>query len=505
MKEETIVSDEQTKISSDGETGKSFSAIALEYAKSIESQAIHDPNGKKTRRKNRTYTGYTRPEIEEFLKAPTTNESALRSASNYMYQTSSRYRNLLSYYASLPCWYYVVSALKYNPEKQKSDSFKRQYLRACNVLESMGISKIMSNAMLTALREGVFFGVIWGGDGNNFILQKLDPDYCNIVSVGDGGVFNFTYDMSQVKEEEIGTYYPEDFRAIWSEYQTSGEKNQLVPQEISFCLKADPTVPEYSVPPFASVLPTLFAIRTIENLTEVSEELQNYKLLAAKMPVDENGVPTIDYNTAMTYYQHISKNVADEIGLCITPFDIKDFDFQKSASSAQIDSVSQSVKNFYASAGTTATLHGEVSNSSAVTKLAVAADAAYAFTFVEQCEKIINRILKNQSGSQKFKIRFLPVNIFNREEMISKYKEAMNYGIGKIEYMACLGIPQYDIANKGYIEDDVIDLDTILHPLKTASTQTAEESQGAGRPAESDGEITESGEQTRDNDSNANR
>ena len=181
---------------------------------------------------------------------------------------SSRYRNLLSYYASLPCWYYVVSALKYNPEKQKSDSFKRQYLRACNVLESMGISKIMSNAMLTALREGVFFGVIWGGDGNNFILQKLDPDYCNIVSVGDGGVFNFTYDMSQVKEEEICTYYPEDFRAIWSEYQTSGEKNQLVPQEISFCLKADPTVPEYSVPPFASVLPTLFAIRTIIKTTK---------------------------------------------------------------------------------------------------------------------------------------------------------------------------------------------------------------------------------------------
>ena len=188
---------------SDVEERQKFAAA---FAKAMAQQTIHDPNGKTSRRTSRTFTSYTRENIETYLESPTANEKELRNASIFLYQTHSRYRNLLHYYACVPRWYYTITPLAFNPEKVKKETFKKQYQKTCNIIESMGIIRSMREAALIALREGAFYGVIWGGDGNSFILQKLNPDYCQIVSITDGNVFQFAYDMSKLKEEDLETY-----------------------------------------------------------------------------------------------------------------------------------------------------------------------------------------------------------------------------------------------------------------------------------------------------------
>ena len=222
---------------------------AMAFAKAMAQQTIHDPAGKTSRRASRTYTTYTRENIEGWLEAPTTNEKNLREASIFLYQTNSRYRNLLQYYSNVPLWLYTITPVNYNPEKSKRDTFKKQYQKACNIIESMNIVKTMREAALIALREGVLYGVIWGGDGSSFILQRLNPDDCQIVSIGDGGVFQFTYDMSKIKEADLPAYYPPQFTDMFNEYRRTGNQYQVVPPEISFCLKGDPTIVEYSIPP----------------------------------------------------------------------------------------------------------------------------------------------------------------------------------------------------------------------------------------------------------------
>lgn len=392
-------------------------AVALEFAKKIgANQKINDPSGKTRRRESKNYKTYNKTDIETWLKSPTTSEKELRDASIFLYQTNPRYRSLLSYFANLPCWTHTITAVNYNPTKGKKENMKKQYMKTCNIIESMKVEKTMRDATLVALREGVYYGVIWGGDGSNFIMQKLNPDHCTILSVSDGGVFDFAYDMGSLQEDKIDGYFPPEFKDMWDAYVKTGERYQKVPPEISFCLKADPTVPEYSIPPFASVLPALYYIKAVEELSVTSSELQNYKLLAAELPLDENGVPTMTYETAMEYYDHISNNLAEMIGLCITPFKIKDFTFDKSSESSQVNSVSRATENFFAAAGTSAQLHGITNDTSSVTKLAIKVDEAYSFVYVEQCEQIINRFLKLMSGTQKFKIRFLPVTQFNKPE-----------------------------------------------------------------------------------------
>ena len=93
--------------------------LACEFAKKMADQVIHDPDGKTSRRKSRNYSAPTKDSIEGYLQNPTSSEKNLRDASIYLYQINTRYRNLLNYYANLPCWSYVINPVNYNPEKVK--------------------------------------------------------------------------------------------------------------------------------------------------------------------------------------------------------------------------------------------------------------------------------------------------------------------------------------------------------------------------------------------------
>ena len=473
---------------------------AEQFAKQLANQVINDPDGKTSRRPSRQYSTPTREDIENYLRAPTANEKNLRDSSIYLYQVNPRYKNLINYYADVPCWLYTILPVNYNPDKVRPEAFKKQYYRVCNIVESMGIPKTMREIVITALREGAYFGCIWGGNGDTFILQKLNPDYCAIVSISDGGVFQFKYDMSKVKAEDVATYYPPQFAEMYQDYIQSGERYQLVPPEIAVCFKADPSIVEYSIPTFAGTMPTLFQIENTKQLVEDSAEQSNYKLLHGKIPVDGEGIPLIDYKVAMDYYHHLANNVGDRIGVAVTPFEVKEYAFEQNATTSQIDAVSRASENYFAEAGTSASLHGSNNNNTTgVTKLAVKVDEAFAFGLMYQCERIINRFLKLNGGSVKFKVHFLDISCFNRETKVAEYKSSMNYGIGKLEYLAIMGINQYDILGETYVTTNVLDVDNIFVPMKTASTRSAEEaSEESGRPSIDDGDLTDAGERSRE-------
>jgi len=359
----------------------------------------------------------------------------------------------------------------------------------------MNVKKTMKEIVVTALREGAYYGCIWGGNGDQFILQKLDANYCTIVSVSDGGVFQFKYDMSQIKEADLPTYFPPEFGEMYKNYKATGDKYQLVPPEIAVCFKADPSIVEYSIPIFAGTMPTLFQIENVNSLSEVSQELLNYKLLAGKIPTDDEGIPLLDYKVAMDYYNHIANNIGDRVGLAISPFELKEFSFDQNAATAQIDATARATENFFAEAGTMASLHGSnTNNTTGVTKLAVRNDEAYAFSLMYQCESIINRYLKLLPGTTKFKIHFLDISCFNHDEKVEEYRSSMNYGIGKLEFLAAIGIRQHDILGENYMVTDILDVDKLFTPMQTASTQSGK----VGRPRLSDDDLSDEGENSRD-------
>lgn len=477
--------------------------IPLAFAKDLLKQKTFDPS--KSNNKNVTYSNYTKENIVKWLQNPTSNEENLRNASNYLYLSSMHYQRLINYYANLMLWAYVISPLNYDSKKMKEDNFRKQFLKIASSLELMNIPETMRSIMKTILREGVFYGVRWE-DNNTSFVQKIDAKYCKVSSIADG-CFLYCVDMSQIGENKLD-FYPQEFTEMFKRYKETNEKWQEVPSNVSVCLKADSSIIYYSVPPFAAVMPQLYTIANTEALQETADELNNYKMLSCTIPLNKDGQPTIGYDLARMYYQNLCNAVGDRVGVSMTPFTIKDFNFQDSGQIAEIDNINRAVGNFWTSAGTSGLLHGVANSTSGVTKLAIKNDESFVTDIMKQAERMFNRHLKiAYSGTIKFKITFLPITIYNQEDYVKMYKEAVPFGIGISYYMAALGVPQYDVEGLTALETKILKYPEILTPLinshNASASQIASGNTQAGRPEQDS--VDDEGEKTRDNDENSNR
>ena len=252
--------------------------IPVEFARELLKQAIYNPKVS-TSKKPYTYSLYTKENIVNWLQAPSSssNEKSLRDASNYMYLSSMHYNRLLNYYAGLYVGAYVITPLGFNSSDVK-DNFDKQYRKVAKALELMNIPQLLRSELLIALRDGAFYGILVS-DNNTAFVQKIDPDYCRITAICDGS-FVYQVDMSKISSKL--EFYPAEFTEMYSRYLATGNQWQEVPINISVCIKADDTLVDYTIPPFAAVMPSLYTIANTESLQETATELNNYKLLLGK-------------------------------------------------------------------------------------------------------------------------------------------------------------------------------------------------------------------------------
>ena len=478
--------------------------MPMSYVKAMIKQQTYNPRNASSR-KSYSYSVYTKENILQWLQSPATssNETNLRNASNYMYITEMHYNRLINFYSGLYTGAYVISPLNFNIEdqKEKREAFAKQYRRVAKSLELMNLPQMLRRSATVALKDGAFYGVLLSDNSSAFV-QMIDPDYCKITSICDG---SFLYKVDMTKIGNKLEYYPAEFTEMYRKYLETGDQWQEVPLNVSFCIKGDDSIIDFTLPPFSAVMPSLYTIANTESLQETATELKNYKMLSGQIPIDDKGNPLMDKTLVDQYYDHVANALDENVGLAITPFKFETFDFDGKGGTRDVDDLSNAVANFWSTAGTSGLLHGRENDTAGVTRLAIKNDETYILGIIQQFERLINRYLKvGISGTQKFKISILPITVFNKEEYLKYYKEAASFGLGKSHYAAALGIPQYDVAGIHYLEEALVPFDN-LKPLKSSYTNKITDEGDAGRPQSSEEELGDEGAKTRDNDTNSNR
>ena len=112
-----------------------------------------------------------------------------------------------------------------------------------------------------------------------------------------------------------------------------------------------------------------------------------------------------------------------------------------------------------------------------------------------------------------FEMNFLEQSIFNEKDVQDSYFKGGQYGVSgsKLLYANSLGLEPADILGMSYLEDSILGVGSKIFTRPFVSSNTMSNGgldEKNGRPtAEESGEtvITESNEQTREDDSNANR
>lgn len=151
-----LSSEEQKKV--DLEAAKAEFHKALLYAQKIAQRNISNPASSQQSR-GQSYSTYTKENILTWLKNPSTNAKSLRNASMYLYNASPLYRRLINYQANMWLWDYVLYPLGYDESKMKANNLQKQYLAAAKKCEVWNLKNELSKAAVSAVREGIFFGV----------------------------------------------------------------------------------------------------------------------------------------------------------------------------------------------------------------------------------------------------------------------------------------------------------------------------------------------------------
>jgi len=450
-------------------------------------------------RSSLSFKKFSKDNIIEYLKNPQKNIKNIRNASIYMFNNSTHYRRLISQYALMPEWAYVLLPYKFDMSKTNKDAFLKQYTKYAQYLEKMNIKDEFATVSEVSYREDVFFGVIWENN-DSFFIQKIDPDICELSSIEDG-VYNYAIDMSKIKESEL-FLYPLEFTQMYNTYKAnSKEKMQEVPTSISVCFKVNRSV-TYPLPLFAGTMVSLHDIEDYKMLVKARTEIQNYKLIGMEIST-KDGVPTMEWKDVMKYYNLTADALPEGIGLALSPFKFNSVNFERSGGLTDSDEVYKAEEDFWRSSGTSSALFGGGNkNSISSLKFSIKSDEMIVISFMNQVERWINRKLKELSGNVKFKICILPITKYNKDDYIKSLKEAATLGIPvKSEYCAAMGIQPIDIISKCTMENDFLGLSNKFIPLSSSYTQ----SNKVGKPESDETDLQESGIQTKETDQNEKR
>lgn len=478
---------------------KAAQLVSMESFAKLLSQRIRDPE-RSNDAVSKTFSSYTKEQILTWLKSPTANAKNLVLASRQLFQNSIEYRRLIYYYAYMSLFAYTISPVGFDAQKAKTDNFLKQYTKIASLVERMNLRHEMRRGLVNALVDGVAYGIILESNVSWFV-QYINPDYCVLSSKSDG-TYIFSIDMSQIKSADLPKY-PPIVESMYNEYLSSGVKLQEVPEDSCFCIKADESV-DYPIPFWAGLMPAVFDLENYKELAEVATKLDIFKLIAFEIPLDEKNKPTMTWDMIKKFYDLVANNVPSAVGVAAVPGKINAVDFSGSAVGNTTDDISSAIQRFYYSSGNSPLLFGDASNkSSSALSLSIKSDEEIVLALMAQCERVINRLLKSQAGTQKFKINFLPVTIYSKEKELGYLKEASTLGLPvKTAYGAVLNLQQSDMLGMSYLENDVLNINDKLVPLSSTYTQASGET---GRPTDDTETPSESKEQTVDDGTNENR
>lgn len=473
----------------------------LTFATPTKVNLINLVNGSRT---DVTYTKYTKEKIVQYLKSPETNSKELRDASIYLYEVSPQYRRLINYFSHMHTLAYTVTPVKFDINKVNEKSFRTSYKKALDFLEIMNIRHEMQKVQTVAFREDVFYGYIYQTK-DSFYIRQLNPDYCKICSIEDGCfIYAFDFSYFRAHEDELVSYGPE----FESKYRIYQNDNTLRWQELEskneFCIKVNEDI-IFPMVPFAGCLEGIYDIEDYKDLQKAKAEVENYKILALQIPMDDEGDFLLDLDLCKEFYKQIGNVLPSNIGAVMTPMPIKDYEFERSGATDS-DKVSDAQRAFWDDAGICSLIFGGTDQSSASLKISIKADEQIVFALSRQIERNINRLLKNLSGTTKFKITFIDATYFHQDEVYTQLLQSAQYGIpNKLKIAAILGDMQADTVGALYIENEFLKLQEKMIPLSSSHTQSGDVTTSVGAPtkAEQGEDLSDDGEKTAENDSNA--
>ena len=446
-------------------------------------------------------------DVELALKYPKQGWKILLAVSSELMRISPHYFRMNNLYSNMAlfCWWIDLYDVK---ENVKADNIKKSYSALAAKLESMNLKHEFSKIMKVIPYQDIYCGLVFENQ-SDFFFQQIDYKICELYQIQDG-LYNFRIDLSQIKAQNLDAY-PNYVQRAYLNFKDGVVKTQWYepPADKQICLKLNSQW-TFPYPILIGLIKDILDLDVYKKLKLQSARTDNYKAIAVEVPIDKNTVdkPLLTPDTLSIFAEINRESMTDDIGLIhtlgsgATPISFKD-------SNNTRNNVGDSIDEVYNSGGISRELFNGSSSGTAVT-LSVENDAGFIYGLYRQFERWINRLIKIKKYNKpafKFFFYLVDVTIFNRDNVSKRYREAVSLGVTCIDrYLATLDMSPSRTLGSFVTHHNIFKFNENFKPLQT-SYNSSVNGNGDGRPTnESQGKtLDESGEKTKDSDSNIDR
>ena len=461
----------------------------------------------------RNTSTYSRETLRTYLKNPATdsNNKNLRKLSNYLYTISHVYRRMINYKAhQINCktWsaYPIVSMLDENDE----ESILKEYERTVNIVTNMHMETQIFKVMLQAWKNGISYGYVYGDpekDGS-FYIHLLDPDYCKVNCASfDSGVLGFLFDMSYFNgNEEQLEYYDKEFTTLYNQFKKDNIRWKQLPIERTICVKIDLDNMDYAIPPLSGLLESIISITDLQAAQDEIDSLQNYKLVWGKLDtISGTSNPddfAVNLDLALAFMKKLGLELPDNVSYGLSPMDLDIIDF-KTNDASDTNVLSKAYSNLIESNGSIVLNSNKITNSTAF-KMAMKVECEDAMKPVTQINAWLRLYLKYNHKVETIAVEYSDISPYFMDDEIEKYTKLAGLGLPvKTELASMIRANPQKSFGMDFLERQLLKLGTERwnNPLVSSNTQSAQVD-SEGRPTSDEGDLSDEGVATRDQDKN---
>ena len=146
----------------------------------------------------------------------------------------------------------------------------------------------------------------------------------------------------------------------------------------------------------------------------------------------------------------------------------------RTSNDAAANSLEKMIQNVYYKSGVSSQVFG--SNSNLALKISLQNDKALMMMLVNRfnifIEKIVNKVYRDKSV--RFSFQFLPISWYDDEDIANAWFKMATSGYSFLMPALALGVNQADFTNLKTLENDVLKLQDLMVPLKSAYTDSSD-------------------------------
>lgn len=468
--------------------------------------------------------------VEKALQSPKQNESALLGYSEFFELTSMIYKRTMNYMSGMLSFDLTMSCINAEETDYKSSAYKKDQAIVYDFLDKFNIKKEFPLALRQMLRQEVFFSVL-RDDGDKYTLQELPQDYCMITGRFDSGLL---FDFNMYYFYQVGvdinmfpTIFKKMYNKVFKNNENMGNYNpattigtrdsswvlyhQVSPADGFWVFKFSPEIAT-RVPFLAPMFPDVVLQPIIRKLQTNSYIAAASKLLIGKVPMlskDAKGSAVKDavaISPALlgNFLALLKAGLGDAIKVGASPLeDMKGISFPNDSNYYQ-----DYLKTTTATTGVNSRLILTLDKNNAIeSQLSVNVDEYLLTPLYQYFSEFLEYHINKRTKKFKFKFHLEGTNFFtNRKERMDTQLGLIPFGIINHQKIAsAMGMLPQDFERQlamskasGFVDK----LTPIISSFQGGGDVADPKGKKAGRPAQADNELGDSGDQTRSDGGN---